>query len=362
MTEHISQIQELEEKIKLLINSINLSEIEEKINNLKTQSLKPDFWNDNEKATKVFQELKELEKEHKLVNYLKSEPQNLISLCHDIDFVKDAESEEEIKEMIITLEETYNSFRIKKCFTGEYDKNNAYLEIHTGTGGNDAADFSNILMRMYMRFAENMDFKIEIVNKNELDDGGLKSATVKLSGVYAYGYLKHEAGIHRLIRLSPFNSGKTRETSFSAITVYPELENLNEFKVKDEDLKIDTFRASKKGGQGVNTTDSAVRLTHIPTGLTVSCQNERSQHQNKDTALKILMAKLELLKAEFKKDSIDELKGLRKEISWGNQIRTYTLHPYKLVKDHRTNYEETNVEKVFDGNIKNFIEQVIQNN
>ena len=244
---------------------------------------------------------------------------------------------------------------IKNYLSGENDANNAFLSIHPGAGGTESQDWAEMLLRMYLRFGERKKFKVQIVELMAGDEAGIKSVTVKFDGEYAYGYLKQEIGVHRLVRISPFDANKRRHTSFAAVFVYPEVDDSIEIEIDPNDLRIDTYRASGKGGQHVNTTDSAVRITHIPTNIVAQCQNERSQHQNKDNAMRILRAKLydfELRKKMEEKDRVENDKG---EIAWGHQIRSYVLQPYQSIKDHRTNLEIGNTQRVLDGDIFDFI-------
>ncbi len=243
--------------------------------------------------------------------------------------------------------------------SGETDKNNAILTINPGAGGTESQDWAQILMRMYMRWAEKSGFKVEIIEYMAGDEAGIKSVTMTMSGQYAYGYLKGEAGVHRLVRISPFDANKRRHTSFTAVLVYPEVSEDIDIEVKDDDIRIDTYRASGAGGQHVNKTDSAVRITHFPTNTVVSCQNERSQLKNRATAMKILKAKLYTLKQKEQEDKMDEMIGEKKEIAWGSQIRSYTLQPYQLIKDHRTGYETGNVNAVLDGELDGFIKEYL---
>jgi len=260
------------------------------------------------------------------------------------------------------LADKLDDIELKTTLSGETDKNNAILTINPGAGGTESQDWAQILMRMYMRWAEKNGFKVEIIEYMVGDEAGIKSVTMTMSGQYAYGYLKGEAGVHRLVRISPFDANKRRHTSFTAVLVYPEVSEDIDVEVKDDDIRIDTYRASGAGGQHVNKTDSAVRITHFPTNIVVSCQNERSQLKNRGTAMKILKAKLYTLKQKEQEDKMDEMIGEKKEIAWGSQIRSYTLQPYQLIKDHRTGYETGNVNAVLDGELDGFIKEYLLHN
>ncbi len=264
--------------------------------------------------------------------------------------------EKEIKE----LKELVSDTEIKNYLSGENDKNNAFLSIHPGAGGTESQDWAEMLLRMYLRFGERMGFKTEIVELMPGDDAGIKSATVRFEGEYAYGYLKTENGVHRLVRISPFDANKRRHTSFAAVFVYPEIDDSIEIDIDPKDLRIDTYRASGKGGQHVNTTDSAVRITHLPTGIIAQCQNERSQHQNKEKAMQILKSKLYNFELKKKLEEKDKLENEKGEIAWGNQIRSYVLHPYQSIKDHRTSLERGDTQKVLDGDIFGFIKEALR--
>ena len=245
---------------------------------------------------------------------------------------------------------------------GPYDKNNCTFEIHSGAGGTEACDWANMLYRMYLRYFEKKGYKVSILDEQEGDEVGIKSVTIEVKGNYAYGYLKCEKGVHRLVRLSPFDSANKRHTSFASVDVVPEIDDSINIEIDEKDLKIDVYRSSGKGGQGVNTTDSAVRITHLPTKTVVTCQNERSQIQNKETAMKMLKAKLYLIEQEKKEKELNQIKGEYQNIEFGSQIRSYVMHPYSMVKDHRTNYETANVGKVMDGEIEEFIEAYLKQN
>lgn len=322
---------------------------------LQKKLLSEDLWEDPTKAQEILKEKSSIE----------STLQPLLSMMKKfedakilIELSEEEESEvflEEIQRNIKELKSELDDIELKSAFSSEQDINNAIMTIHPGAGGTESQDWAQILMRMYMRWAERKGFKVSIVDILSGEEAGIKSATLTIAGSYAYGYLKAEAGVHRLIRLSPFDTNKRRHTSFAAILVYPEVSEEIEIELKDDDIRMDTFRASGAGGQHVNTTDSAVRLTHIPTGIVVSCQNERSQHKNKATALKILKARLYKLEKEEHEKKMEGLIGKKKEIAWGSQIRSYTLQPYQLIKDHRTGIEIGNVDAVLDGDIDKFI-------
>ena len=272
--------------------------------------------------------------------------------------------DEELKQEVVKdfkiLEKEISNFELKTLLKGPYDKNDVILEVHSGAGGIEACDWASMLLRMYLKWCFNHNYQVEVVDTQKEDEAGIKSASLLIKGLYAYGYLKSEKGIYRLIRLSPFDTGKRRHTSFASIEVIPSIEKTKEFDLKDSDLKIDVYKSSGAGGQSVNTTDSAVRITHLPTNITVTCQNERSQIKNKEKALQILKSKIFKLKEEELEKSLSKIKGLTKEIDFGSQIRTYTLHPYKLIKDHRTGLEIGNIQKVFDGEIDLFIEAYLK--
>ena len=323
---------------------------------------KQEFWNDNEKAQKVIQENKALkdivEEYNKLTENLEE-----IELLIEIGLEESDDSIcKEIETNIDNLEKEIDNMRIKTLLSGEYDKNNATLSINAGTGGLDAQDWAQMLLRMYVRWGERKGYKVKLLDILSDPEAGIKSATLLIEGLNAYGYLKSEKGVHRIVRISPFDPSGKRHTAFASIDVTPELDDSIEIEINQSDLKIDTYRASGAGGQHVNTTDSAVRITHIPTGVVVQCQNERSQHMNKDRAMRMLMAKLIELKELEKKEKIEDIQGKYSQITWGSQIRSYVFQPYKMVKDHRTNAEMGNVDSVMDGNIDLFINEYLKMN
>ncbi len=289
------------------------------------------------------------------INYLKD----------SAEVLKEEDAElfiDEFQQVLSEIDKKLRQLQLRILLSGEHERSDAILEIHPGAGGTESQDWAEILLRMYLRWAEKKGFKTEVVDLMYGEEAGIKSATVTVSGPYAYGYLKAEKGIHRLVRVSPFDANKRRHTSFAAVLVYPDIEEDIEIEIKDEDLRIDTFRASGAGGQHVNKVSSAVRITHLPTGIVVTCQSERSQHRNRAMAMKILKARLYELKKKETEEKMESLIGNKTEIAWGNQIRSYILHPYKLIKDHRTGVETSNVDAVLDGDIDIFIEAFLKKN
>ena len=319
-----------------------------------------DFWNDNEKAQKVLQENKSLKETLDEFNHLESSLEEIDVFIELAIEEGDISLEKEVEKMIENLEKSIDELKIKTLLSREYDKNNAILSINAGTGGLDAQDWAQMLLRMYVRWADRKGFKVSTLDMISDPEAGIKSATIQVEGLNAYGYLKSEKGVHRIVRISPFDPSGKRHTSFASIDVVPELDESIEIDINPSDLKIDTYRASGAGGQHINTTDSAVRITHIPTGVVVQCQNQRSQHSNKDTAMRMLMAKLIELKELEQKEKIEDLQGKYSQITWGSQIRSYVFQPYKLVKDHRTNAEMGNVDSVMDGSIDLFINEYLK--
>ena len=349
------QINNLKTKLSDLKESMKLSEVEEELANLENQTLSQDFWQDTENQAKVLSKISSLKKN---VTLFKDVENDLNATQEIFDLVveeNDNNLEKEITDALKNLENKINELEISTLLSGKYDANNAIITIHPGAGGTEAQDWAEMLYRMYTRWANANDFKVEELDYLDGEEAGLKSVTFQVSGEYAYGYLKSEHGVHRLVRISPFDSGGRRHTSFASVEVLPEINEDEDIYINPDDIKMDVFRSSGAGGQHINKTSSAVRLTHIPTGIVVACQTERSQFQNRDTAMKMLKSKLLALKEKANKETIDDLKGVQMDIAWGSQIRSYVFCPYTLVKDHRTNYEVGDVQGVMDGNLNGFI-------
>ncbi len=324
---------------------------------LETQISAPGFWDDQEQAQKIVQQRSRIEK-------ALERQKNFETGVSDADVLfefaqEDATSATELEALINRLDREVAEAEIESLLSGETDPNNAICSIQSGAGGTDAQDFAQMLLRMYLRWAEKKGFKAEILDEQAGSEAGLKSATFRIEGDYAYGLLATEAGVHRLVRLSPFNSGGSRETSFASMFVSPEIDENIEVNIEDKDLRVDTYRSTGAGGQHVNTTDSAVRITHIPTGIVVTCQNQRSQIQNRAVAMQVLRSKLYELELEKRREGAAELEAGKMDISFGSQIRNYVLHPYRLVKDTRTKHETSDVDAVLDGDIDEFIQEFL---
>lgn len=322
----------------------------------------PDFWNRGDEAQKLVKELKSLETERDTCEELTTSFEDLSELIQMGYEEEDMELVESIREELSAFAEKMDEITIKTLLHGEYDKNNAILKLNAGAGGTESCDWSSMLYRMYNRWAEKKGYSIEVLDFLDGDEAGIKSVTFQINGENAYGYLKAEKGVHRLVRISPFNAQGKRQTSFVSLDVMPEIEEDVDVEIRDEDLRIDTYRSSGAGGQHINKTSSAIRITHLPTGIVVQCQNERSQHSNKDKAMQMLKAKLYILKKEANADKLSDIRGEVKEIGWGNQIRSYVLQPYTMVKDHRTNVESGNAQAVLDGDIDVFINAYLREN
>jgi len=365
MHEYKAKIDKLKEFIEKGFKSQNIDAKKAEAVELENEMAAPDFWSDTEKAQSVAKKASALRASIKKWEGVRADITELTELFPEIKPEEDEAGAEDFKRMVDELELRWDSLDVETFLSGKYDRMAAVLSIHAGTGGTDAQDFAEMLMRMYLRYAEKTEqhgeiaWSARVLDETRGDEAGMKSVTVLIEGEFAYGYLKGENGVHRLVRLSPFNSGNTRETSFVLVEVLPDISgSVDEaaFKIDEKDLRVDTFRSSGPGGQNVNKTDSAVRITHTPTGLVATCQTERSQLQNKEHAMKILRARLADMMEKEKASELSELKGGKVEMSWGNQIRSYVLHPYKMVKDHRTGYEEGNPEAVLDGELWGFVE------
>lgn len=347
---------ELIEKIKSIEKVINPSMIKTQIERLDNEMSQSTFWNDSEKATKIINENNEyketLSSFEELVSF-----QEEVAMMLEID---DEELYQGAEELIKRISKSLHDFEEKLLLSGEYDKNNAIIELHPGAGGTESQDWTLMLYRMYKRFAERRGFGFELLDYQEAIDAGIKSVSFTIKGKNAYGILKGEHGVHRLVRISPFDSNARRHTSFSACNVTPEIEGNIMIEINENDLRIDTYRSSGAGGQHVNKTDSAVRITHLPTGIVVSCQNQRSQIQNREKAMKVLTSKLYLLEEANRKSKIDGISGSVEDNAFGSQIRSYVLHPYAMVKDHRTQAESSNPNNVLDGDLDNFIDAYLK--
>ena len=338
----------------------DLAHLEQRLEDIEQETRIDGFWENHETAQKLLKEKKTLE--NKVVAF-----RNLETALEEVEILIDMAQEEEDASMIEEIKEVFQQFktnmetlRIQTLLSGEYDRNNAIISIHAGTGGVDAMDWAEMLLRMYTRWSDKKGYKCRMLDLQDDTEAGIKSATLIIEGENAYGYLKAERGVHRLVRISPFNAQGKRQTSFASLEVVPEIDDDINIEIDAEDLRIDTYRSSGAGGQHVNKTDSAIRITHLPTNIVVTCQNERSQHQNKDMAMKILKSKLVKLAEQEHKNNLKELKGDFSQNTWGSQIRSYVFQPYTLVKDHRTNAEIGNVQAVMDGDIDYFINEKLK--
>ena len=344
-----------EEELRDLKSALGYDNLVREIEELETKASAPGFWDDLENSQKILQRTGKLKNTVESYNNLCSSFDDLQVLIEMGDEEGDLSLVEEITSSIEEFENGLAALRLQTLLTGEYDKNNAILTFHAGAGGTEAMDWVSMLVRMYTRWTERHGFKTQMLDFLDGDEAGLKSATISIEGENAYGYLKSESGVHRLVRVSPFDASGRRHTSFASLEVMPEITDDMNIEVREEDIKMDVFRSSGAGGQHINKTSSAVRLTHIPTGIVVACQNERSQFQNKDKALKMLKSKLLEIKEREHLEKIDDIKGVQKEIAWGSQIRSYVFMPYTLAKDHRTGFESGNINAVMDGDLDGFI-------
>ena len=319
----------------------------------------PNLWNDKDKAQKILTQKAEIDGKIKFLRNIDTEFEDLIELHNIAISENDEQSKVEIENSLETFFKKLSKEKLDLMLNGEADSNSAYLEIHSGAGGTEACDWAEMLLRMYLRWAEKHNFKVSLIEEHSGDEAGIKSATLEIDGRNVYGWLKGESGIHRLVRISPFDSGARRHTSFASVWVYPVVDDKINIEINEKDLKIDTYRASGAGGQHINKTDSAVRITHLPTGVVVQCQNERSQFKNKEIAMSMLKSRLYNLELQKRQEEADKINSTKSEIGWGSQIRSYVMQPYQMVKDLRTNHETSNVSAVLDGDIDDFLSSTL---
>ena len=353
-------IEELKNRIDKIYIALNLKKQEDELKNLENKTLEVGFWNNSTESNLVLKQIKDIKNKVKLYTDLNTQILDLMDLNDLLNIEHDEDLEKQLNALTRAAEKSIEKFEIQTLLSGKYDKNNAIITLHPGAGGTESQDWAEMLYRMYSRWANKNGYVIKELEYLEGDEAGIKSVTALIEGENAYGYLKCEHGVHRLVRISPFDAGGRRHTSFASLEVLPEITDDIEIDINPNDLRIDTYRASGAGGQHINKTDSAVRITHIPTGIVTACQTERSQIQNRETAMKMLKSKFLDLKEKENKEKIEDLKGIQKDIAWGSQIRSYVFCPYTMVKDHRTNYEVGNIEAVMDGEIDDFIEEYLK--
>ena len=343
--------------LRSVFDSVKLLAIEKE---LKNEQEDPDFWQDSQKTKSNGQKLKVVQSKLKILKDVSIKLSDIETMCDLLELENDNAMFEELKNELGKLEDKLETLRLETLLRGKYDANNAIMTLHAGAGGTEAQDWVSMLYRMYQMFAEKQDFSFTLLDYLDGDEAGIKSVSFLISGENAYGYLKTEKGIHRLVRISPFDSNARRHTSFASVDVMPEIEDEKAIDIKTEDLRVDTYRSSGAGGQHVNKTESAIRITHIPTGIVVSCQTERSQIQNRETAMKMLRSKLVELKEQEELTKLNSIRGEIKKIEWGSQIRSYVFCPYTMVKDHRTNFETSDIQGVMNGNIIDFINDYLK--
>ena len=342
------------------MNLFDLAKLEQELEKLEQETAQPNFWEDSKNSNKVLSKIKQLKNKTTNYNKIVTEIDNLLEMTELVKIEADEDIEKEIISNTNNIKKELEKFELTTLLSGKYDNNNAIITIHPGAGGTESQDWAEMLYRMYTRWATKNSYQIKELDYLDGEEAGLKSVTFEIIGENSYGYMKCEKGVHRLVRISPFDSGGRRHTSFASVEVLPEITDDIEIEINPDDLRVDTYRASGAGGQHINKTSSAVRITHIPTNIVVACQSERSQIQNRETALKMLKSKLLDLKEKEQKEKIEDLKGDQKDIAWGSQIRSYVFCPYTMVKDHRTNYEVGNVEAVMNGEIDDFMENYLK--
>lgn len=354
------KLSELSEKIEELKEAIDLKALLEKEQEYEKMSMEEGFWADIENSQKIMQLQKQVKDKIGQYNSIKTEHEDAKTLIEFAEEESDLSMLSEISDAVKNIELNIDRMYLETLLSGEFDKNNAILSLHAGAGGTEAQDWVEMLYRMYSRYAEKHKFKVKVLDYLEGDDAGIKSVSFLVEGINAYGYLKGESGVHRLVRVSPFDSSGRRHTSFASVEVMPEITDDIKIEIAPDDIKVDTYRSGGAGGQHVNKTESAIRITHIPTGIVVACQNERSQHQNREVAMKMLKSRLLEIKEREHLDKIEDIKGEQLKIEWGSQIRSYVFMPYTLAKDHRTNFENGNINAVMDGDIDGFIDAYLK--
>ncbi len=350
------------DNIKELGSALRIDELRKEVEELEKKTLAADFWNDQQESGKILRQVKQKKDKIEAYEKLSEKLEDTIALAELAIEENDESFIDEVLTDVESIEKEEEKQRIEILLSGEYDRNNAIISFHPGAGGTEAQDWAQMLYRMYTRWGERHGYNVKLVDWLDGEEAGLKSATIMIEGENAYGYLKSENGVHRLVRVSPFDASGRRHTSFASVEVMPEFDDDNSIELRDEDLEITAHRSSGAGGQHINKTDSAIRITHIPTGIVVGCQTERSQLQNKETALKMLKSKLLEIKEREKLEKIDDIKGIKTNIEWGSQIRSYVFMPYTLVKDARTGYEDGNIQAVMDGDIDGFINAYLKMN
>lgn len=361
LEENSRLIIELQRRIESIYNSLDLDNKNKVLKELEEKTLEEGFWNNSAESNSILKKIKEIKNNIKLYTDINKQ----ISDLKDLNELLNIENDDELEKQLISLSRStskmLDKFEIQTLLSGKYDSNNAIITLHPGAGGTESQDWAEMLYRMYSRWANKNGYTLKELDYLEGEEAGIKSVTALIEGENAYGYLKAEQGVHRLVRISPFDAGGRRHTSFASVEVLPEITEDIEIEINPSDLRIDTYRSSGAGGQHINKTDSAVRITHIPTGIVTSCQTERSQNMNKETAMRMLKSKLLDLKEKENKEKIEDLKGVQRDIAWGSQIRSYVFCPYTMVKDHRTNYEVGNIEAVMNGEIDDFIDEYLKN-
>lgn len=356
MNELQKRAEGLQAEVQTAIEKLAIEEVSAELIDLQQRSAQSDFWNDSSTAQDTMKQIARMEARTKPWSELRQSVEDALELIS----LNDTSLHSDIEQHLRSAEDTFAALKQQLKFSGPFDDHDAILSIHAGAGGTDAQDWAQMLLRMYVRWAEGSDFEVKTIEESAGEEAGIKSVTLEVSGTFAYGRLKSEHGVHRLVRLSPFNADNLRQTSFAKVEVVPKIDKPEEVELDEKDLKIDVYRSGGHGGQSVNTTDSAVRVTHLPTGIVVAIQNERSQLQNKETALTILRSKLAQLQLEQHAEKLSELKGPNEQAAWGNQIRSYVLHPYKLVKDLRTRHESSDPDAVLDGALDDFIDAYLE--